>query len=291
MPFFVAILLFCIIFKGGDAMDDILTELPVREKYVCLSEDVPFYSVSSSYAKTTSVLPHYHEAFEVVYFPQGRGEALINGKHYSEIKDRVFMIAPEFVHAFRIMPFSNAKIIQFSIKYTKPYIDIEGILKTEGVLFENIEPCHKNYNEIKDYIKNLTEEKAAVASVLRFFSSILSNIVESANKTTNTNNSPERLKRVLNWTLKNLNKPIGTKEASEVVGLSKYYFCRYFKEQTGRVYTEYLSLLRIEQAKKLLRGGMSVGICAYECGFESVSYFVKIFKRYVGITPKKFCRV
>ncbi|MBQ1269840.1 MAG: helix-turn-helix domain-containing protein [Clostridia bacterium] len=46
--------------------------------------------------------------------------------------------------------------------------------------------------------------------------------------------------------------------------------------------------MRIENAKTLLKEGLSSEEVAFRIGFKNASYFVKIFKKYVGITPAKY---
>ncbi len=76
---------------------------------------------------------------------------------------------------------------------------------------------------------------------------------------------------------------------SEAVQLSPSYLSRLFKAEMGVPFTEYLSGIRIEEARKLLLGSrMSLGDVAYACGFEDQSYFTKVFKKMVGIAPSRY---
>ena len=62
-----------------------------------------------------------------------------------------------------------------------------------------------------------------------------------------------------------------------------------FRKHTGTNFTEYLTQIRVDHAKKLLAAGeMSVKEVAYAAGFNSQSYFSKIFKKYTGIAPSEF---
>jgi AraC-like DNA-binding protein len=70
--------------------------------------------------------------------------------------------------------------------------------------------------------------------------------------------------------------------------LSKAAFCRYFKKMTRLTFIEFLNQFRIEQAKILLKSDKNVTETCYECGFESLSYFNRIFKKVVGQNPMQF---
>ena len=67
------------------------------------------------------------------------------------------------------------------------------------------------------------------------------------------------------------------------------YLCRILKQQTGVSYKEYLTKLRMEEAKRLL-GDSTVTIAdvCQRVGYSNVSHFIKIFQKYEGVTPAKF---
>ena len=70
--------------------------------------------------------------------------------------------------------------------------------------------------------------------------------------------------------------------------MSKGYFCKFFKSISGITYITFLNQVRIEKATDLLKAGYNVTECAMACGFESISYFVQMFKRNLGCTPGQF---
>ena len=72
------------------------------------------------------------------------------------------------------------------------------------------------------------------------------------------------------------------------VHLSAPAFCRYFKKQTQMTFTDFVNQYRITQAKTLLLQDKSVSEVCYDVGFESLSYFNKLFKRITGENPSAF---
>ncbi len=76
---------------------------------------------------------------------------------------------------------------------------------------------------------------------------------------------------------------------AEELNVSLFYLSKLFRKHTGSNFTEYLTQVRINQAKKLLAAGdMSVKEAAYAAGFNSQSYFSKIFKKYTGVAPSEY---
>ena len=72
------------------------------------------------------------------------------------------------------------------------------------------------------------------------------------------------------------------------VHLSTAAFCRYFKKQTKITFTDFVNQYRITQAKTLLLQDISISEACYKVGFESLSYFKKLFKKINGENPSVF---
>lgn len=71
-------------------------------------------------------------------------------------------------------------------------------------------------------------------------------------------------------------------------GLSKYHFCRVFKQVTGMSVMQYLNDYRLKVADAMLENtDRSVSNIARECGFEDESYFCRCYKRHRGCTPAR----
>ena len=73
------------------------------------------------------------------------------------------------------------------------------------------------------------------------------------------------------------------------VGMSLSSYAHKFKETVGVPPTEYLNLLRLENAKKQLEDtDMTLFDIAVSNGFGSDNYFIRMFKKRYGITPKRY---
>ncbi|MBR3629610.1 MAG: helix-turn-helix domain-containing protein [Oscillospiraceae bacterium] len=73
------------------------------------------------------------------------------------------------------------------------------------------------------------------------------------------------------------------------VGLSPSYFSALFKKKTGRCFSDYLNMVRIDRSKQLLCCTTKmVYEIAYEVGFQDYRYFSQIFKKYTGQTPRQY---
>jgi AraC-like DNA-binding protein/ligand-binding sensor protein len=88
-----------------------------------------------------------------------------------------------------------------------------------------------------------------------------------------------------------LGNPLTMRALAQQVHLSPCYFCRLFRQNTGLRFTEYVCRLRVEHAKRLLwQRSARIADVAMECGFGDVSYFDRMFKKCVGVTPTEYRR-
>lgn len=99
----------------------------------------------------------------------------------------------------------------------------------------------------------------------------------------------EPLRPVLEYIDHNYANPVTLSDLSRIAGMSPKYFCRYFHAAIHRTPIDYLNYYRIERSCHILgTTELPVTEVAYRCGFNDSSYFVKTFRKYMGITPKQY---
>lgn len=85
------------------------------------------------------------------------------------------------------------------------------------------------------------------------------------------------------------NQPLTLADLADAAGLTPNYFCRFFKKITQQAPIDYLNSYRIETACiKLLHTNESITDISLSCGFNDLSYFIKTFRRYKGVSPLKY---
>ncbi len=98
----------------------------------------------------------------------------------------------------------------------------------------------------------------------------------------------ERIRQIYTLVDERYQSKITVDEVAELCNLTKPAFCRYFKKATGNTFVGFLNQYRISQAKRLLLLEKNIGETCYECGFESLSYFNRTFKKVTGENPSEF---
>lgn len=82
---------------------------------------------------------------------------------------------------------------------------------------------------------------------------------------------------------------ITLEQMAEMVFLSPSYLSRTFKKETGTLFNDYISHVRIEKAKSLLGySDLRIADISDAVGFDDQSYFTKVFRRVTGVTPKEY---
>ena len=86
----------------------------------------------------------------------------------------------------------------------------------------------------------------------------------------------------------NYSNPIDLSHIAIEASFSKFHFIRLFKKIYCKTPHQYLTYVRIERSKLLLKDDMPIARVCYEVGFDSISSFTGLFKRIVGQTPSTY---
>jgi len=100
---------------------------------------------------------------------------------------------------------------------------------------------------------------------------------------------PMLVTRARAFIARNKTEPLTLSVVSKAAGSSMFHFCKVFKSTTGLRFTDYVSRVRLEDAKQLLmKPHARVSEVAYAVGFQSLTQFNRSFNRVVGLTPCAF---
>jgi AraC-like DNA-binding protein len=101
--------------------------------------------------------------------------------------------------------------------------------------------------------------------------------------------SPDRLSEVYRYVQDHFHRNIALKDIARIAGLTPQSFCRWFKKSTNKHFFDYLNEVRIFNAcEMLISSAAPVAEIAYDCGYNTVSNFNKLFKEATGLTPGQF---
>lgn len=97
----------------------------------------------------------------------------------------------------------------------------------------------------------------------------------------------DRIERIDRFISCNLVRKFSLEEIARYVGMNRTYFCLFFKKHYGVSLTDHVNALRIDMACTLLRQDeISISDVARMCGFPTVTYFNRVFKKIKGVSPR-----
>ncbi|GAA0134995.1 response regulator transcription factor [Paenibacillus sp. YSY-4.3] len=94
-------------------------------------------------------------------------------------------------------------------------------------------------------------------------------------------------RRILTYMQANFQKDLSLDHLADLMNLHPNYICSLFKKEIGDTFVNYLNMMRIQEAQKLLmtQSDIPVSAIGQQVGYDNKHYFTKVFKKYTGTTP------
>ena len=269
-------------------MKNVFTALFEHKEF---KENTPWSLTKMEFPTGSVVPPHYGDTVEVLFCHDILGTAYIGGRQYDMSRDRLFFIAPFVIHSFDYKPCAGyVNVLKLQITEIKKYLDIAAVISELGFKFEALNVIYPFSDDLESLAVKITDN-APITACLSAIMGLFENFAHCTGNEHHYAPLTARsgfLSEVIDWSEKNFRNRVTIDEVSEKFGYNKAYFCSLFKSLTGVTYLNYLNNLRISHACRLLKDGASVSEACEACGFETASYFVQLFKRTVGVTPKQY---
>ena len=137
-----------------------------------------------------------------------------------------------------------------------------------------------NYKYICE-LSEINEDDTLYKWMIKVFSSFMEEVSRSSNK-----KNMAIVERAMKCMRTNYNKNLTLGKIAKAACVNTYYLSHLFKKELGMTVVDYLTKVRIEEAKRLLQNDrMSIIEIALEVGYEDQSYFSKVFKKSEHTTP------
>lgn len=249
---------------------------------------------------------HYHDEVELIHFKKGEGTQFI-GDSIKEFKSGdVVLVGSNLPHYWKFddIYFNKEKCVT---------ADVRVIHFNENFWGENFLCLPENNNlkcilekskrgiqitgKPRQTVAELLEQMLICAGIKRiiYLMEALSSIsdckillpLSSIGFKPNIDESEnDRINAIYEYTLKNFKGKIQLEKIAEVANISPNSFCRYFKTQTTKTYSQFLMEFRVGQACKLLiEKNQCIKLLCYESGFNNFTSFHKSFKMITGKSP------
>jgi AraC-like DNA-binding protein len=280
-----------------------LTKQPILES---ISSDFGNSLAIHSYEEASNNFApkwHFHPEIELVYINGGTGKRHI-GNHISNyVKGDLVLIGSNLPHFGFTNPLTGNKsevVIQFKEGFLgKDFFDTPE-MSTIKQLFKRSKQGIVFHSETKKAVGIQMEQLLDLAPFDRIihFLEILKKLAESKNfKLLHIDNviieskpqDTKRLDTIYSIVRSEFTRHIPLAEVANAVSMSEPSFSRYFKNKTGKTFTQFANEYRLVHACKLLgEEGLSITAICYECGFNNFSHFNKKFKAFTGKSPSQY---
>lgn len=251
---------------------------------------------------------HWHEHLEFLFFVEGQARITCNSSAFDagpgdlivinstdlhqgiSLSDRLFYFAvilhPSLLHS---QHFDKVET-KYITPITQNRILFRNRIQGDPVVIECIDSLIREYSE-----REFGFELAVKSSLYRLLAVLLRRHVTSSQSEREYAariHNLERFSPVFRFIDEHYKTKITVEQLASVASLSRYHFCRQFKELTNKTVSEYINLVRIGKAEIMLRNtGLSIAEIASETGFNDIYYFSKLFKAHRMSPPSRFRRM
>lgn len=246
---------------------------------------------------------HVHPEFELNFVEGAPGAERVIGDSVETIgeRDLVLIANPELKHAWKDGACTSSNIheitIQFHSSLIEQYLD-KNQFRSVRQLFSRaargVSFGTATIDRVQPLLRILTMETDGFYSVMRFLM-LLHELSKgddyrelSSTATPEINSAERQLQQLRMLINRQVSGDIGMTDAAAVLNMSRSTFARFLKLHTGMNFTDYLLDVRINLAIQELKAGAPIPDVVARCGFNSISYFYRVFKKAKGITPAEY---
>ena len=241
---------------------------------------------------------HYHEDIEMLWIKKGELYLSINKQDFTLQEGDILFVDSYVPHTTKTPIGTEKVLLQFKhdlllseqidkivlkpfIKSPNHFVVFRKSTLAGQLLILSFEKINNEFiSQKKSYLSFVKAHFYEILAILYRFGTLMSPDDYSLPK------QAKLLFPALQYAVENIDKPISLDEISTVAHLDRSYFCRLFNKNLQMTFSEYLCILRMQKAEKLLLySNKTITEIALSCGFGSPAYFTKIFKEKKGFTP------
>ena len=254
---------------------------------------------------------HWHESIEILYIQDGDGVFYLQDERIPVAPGDILFVNRGHLHSGHSI--GNRQLIYYAIVLNRNHLGIgspdplyaqyispllEGRLLFPNSLKDDSPVGEKARRLLDEIIRESAEKAAGYEINVKALLFMLMVLVTrhylpkepESNRQLRLKNDTERFAPLFAYLEEHYNEPISIAQASGMLQMSPFHFCKTLRRFTGRTFVDILNLYRIKAAEELLRQtSLTVTQIAEKSGFCNINYFCRVFKHYKGYAPSK-CR-
>lgn len=245
---------------------------------------------------------HYHPEYELTLILKGSGRRLVGDSHENFKAGDLVLIGPNLPHTWvsDVSQKENvaAVVVQFSVHFIERFSELtefSAINKLLSRAAQGVSLKGKKSTEIVHNLKLLTEKTGVekitdLLHILNELSKLKSaSLVSSFYQPLKGKKNENRINKVCQYVQKHSSEKLSIHKAAALVHLSPGAFCKFFKRISGKTFSDYVNEIRIANiCNQLMATDKQVAEIAYYNGFETLTYFNRVFLKKTGVCPREY---
>ena len=265
-----------------------------------LNEDFRLFHLKDSSGQEKDF--HFHEFDKIVILISGKVDYTVEGTTYKLEPWDILLVRHHMIHKAAIdlsVPYERI-IIYLDSAYVERFAPEAGLMDcfaaAEKRRYCLMRPDAGGVERLKEALERLEKtqgDELFGAQLLRGTMLVqllvlINRIALSDNsREKNTSESGGKIAPALSYINENLTRELSIDDMAAMCYMSRYYFMRLFKTQTGCTVHNYIRQKRLVLAARLIREGMSASAAAAECDFSDYSAFHRAFTKTFRVSPGK----
>ncbi len=279
---------------------------PVMREITPLSEHDCFY-LADRHKSSFDFPIHSHSEYELNFIGNAAGVRRTVGDHSETIGDYdlVLITSPNLEHVWEQGSCVNSDIREITIQFTSDVLPESLLSKNQfhsihrmldraqcGLAFP-LPAIMKVYGKLDALARQQRGFHAVLAFLELLYDLSLSEdarpLSSSSFARIETHHESRRVAKVQEYIAQHYSEDIRLETLADLVGMTPVAFSRFFHQRTGLTLSNYIIDIRIGRASRLLvDSDQTVAEICYDCGFNTLSNFNRIFRRRKGCSPKEF---
>lgn len=252
---------------------------------------------------------HHHVELEFLHIINGRGTRFVGDSIESFSSGDMVLVGPRLPHVWRADKIyyegdPSLRVELIVTHFLKDFLgkdflnlaemhDLSNLLEAST---QGLQILGATRNQVSERLNRLTQME--IKDRLLEFIGILDYIAKSKEfrklssvsfTDSYQSKGADRINMVYDYIMNHFSENVTLKHAADIANMNETAFCRFFRSATAKTFTQYLNEVRVGYAcRLLLNEELNIASVGYESGFRNISYFNRVFKRTIGVTPQQY---
>lgn len=235
--------------------------------------------------------PHMHKELELLLVTSGEIELTVNSTAHTLTRGDVSLVLPNTIHSYKTINGCDHLVIIFNGELLPLHKNIFSLYKSSTDYISPPSIPQEVYDNL-DKIYNETQQEnnqGVIAGYLYVAVSRLLPLLELKKHSKETGG--DLIELILGYIQSNYLNPLTLSSIAEELGISPFHLSRVFSGNMGLRLDKYINELRINYANHLLWStNKPITDIAFECGFDTLRTFNRVYKSILSVTPREYRR-